>query len=230
MELDIFWAPITEFYGGNVALNLSYTYLDAKYTDFAMETTGGTDVYVVNSCVAAPKFTPGGAGLPDVPVPQCITQRGGNHLEDAPQNSLILGGRYEHPFPYFGADSTWFFEFDTAYRDKAFLEDANAVQVDEWWNTDIRLGWQKDDFEAVFFVNNVFDDDTFQRAYTTPGLASSFYFAHTRDTAIPAVAGPGGRSIRSIGRNGPEFNSGVVGATVRPPRHWGFRFALKFGG
>ena len=230
MEIDIFWAPITEVYGGNVGLNLSYTYLDAKYTDFAMETTGGTDVYVVNSCVAAPKWTPGGAGQPDVPVPQCITQRGGNHLEDAPQNSLILGGRYEHPFPYFGGDSTWFFEFDTVYRDKAFLEDANAVQVDEWWNTDIRLGWQTEQYEAVFFVNNVFDDDTFQRAYTTPGLASSFYFAHTRDTPIPAVAGPGGRSIRSIGRNGPEFNSGVVGATVRPPRHWGFRFALKFGG
>ena len=90
-------------------------------------------------------------------------------------------------------------------------------------------------YEAVFFVNNVMDDTTFMRGFTTPGLASSFIFAHTRDMELPFPPAATGRDCgclgtRSIGRNGPEFNSAVVVATMRPPRHWGVRFAVKFGG
>ncbi len=233
-ELDVFWAPAFEVVGGNMSLSLSYTWLDAEYTDFALPTTGGTDVYINNNCTAAPDHQPGVDGVlntgDDFLVPQCIVDRSGNSLEDAPEQSAVISGRYDHRF--FGGNSDWYFEFDTTYRDKAFLEDANAVQVDEWWNTNIRLGWRTERYEAVFFVNNVMDDTTFQTGFTTPALASSFIFVHTNDAAgLPAgTSGPAGNSVRSVGRNGPEFNSGAVVATMRPPRHWGIRFGMKFGG
>ncbi len=238
LELDVFWAPAFEVVGGNLQLSLSYTWLDSEYTDFALPTTGGTDVYVVNNCTADPDLLVIESTIPTLPdivepVPQCIVDRSGNDLEDSPDNSAVISGRYEHPF--FGGGSEWYFEFDTTYRDKTWLEDANAAQVDEWWNTNFRLGWQNERMEAVFFVNNVFDDTTFQSGFTTPGLASSFIFAHTRDMELPFPPAATARDCcnsgtRSIGRSGPEFNSAVVVATMRPPRHWGVRFAMKFGG
>ena len=226
LEVDLFWAPTFDIVGGNMTLGLSYTYLDAEYTDYALPTTGGTDVYVVNNCTPAPEFIPDPSGGPDLAVPQCIVDRSGNSLEDAPEHSAVLQGGYYHPFI---DNSQVYFEFDTTYRDKAFLEDANAVQTDDWWNTNIRLGWRSSRYEAVFFVNNVFDDSTFTSGFTTAALSSSFYFAHTRNTPIPAQPGAAGNDVRAIIRNGPAFNSAVVVGNMRPPRHWGFRFNMRFG-
>ena len=125
------------------------------------------------------------------------------------------------------------------------MEDVNTQQTDAWFNTNIRLGWVNERFEAIFFVNNVADDDTMQSAFTTPGLASSFIFNHARSTHVPPDTGgccvPGGRGgallpgdpeleVWSVSRGGPEFNSGVAGGSLRPPRHWGVRFAMRFGG
>ncbi len=257
LELDVFWSPAFEIVGGNLNLSLSYTWLDAEYTEFALPTTGGTDVYVVNSCIADPDLQAGpdgvfgnnpandpnnrnvaGGGLSDdLLVPQCIVDRSGNKLEDSAENAAIFSGRYDHPF--FGGNSDWYVEFDTSFRDEAFLEDANAAKVDAWWNTNMRFGWRNERFEAVLFVNNVFDDDTFQQGDTTPGLASSFIFVHTMDSpADPSVTPPSSAPhnpattpvIRGTLRNGPEFNSAVVTAPLRPPRHWGVRFGMKFGG
>ncbi len=66
LELDVFWAPAFEVVGGNMSLSLSYTYLDAEYTDFNLATTGGTDVYVVNNCTADPLFATDPADGPDL--------------------------------------------------------------------------------------------------------------------------------------------------------------------
>jgi hypothetical protein len=233
LELDVTWAPAFEVVGGDMQLNLSYTYLDAEFTDYV--TAGaGTDTFLSQSCIPDPQFIPDAAGGDPIPVPECILDRSGNKLEDAPEHSAIFSGRYEHPF-FGGGSSTWYFEFDTTYRDKTFMEDENTAEVDSWMNTNIRLGWRNDRYEAIFFVNNVADDDAFQRGFTTPGLASSFIFARSQNI----VSNPPTQTIdissaksanASFARGGPEFNSGVAVGTLRPPRHWGVRFAMRFGG
>jgi outer membrane receptor protein involved in Fe transport len=242
-EIDITWAPAFEVVGGDLLLSLSYTYLDAEYTDFAV-LGGGNDVYLSDSCIPTPETVPNesvldGAGNPiPVLIPQCTIDRSGKTLEDAPENAAVISGRYEHPF--FGGGSSWYFEFDTTFRDNTFLEDVNNVQTDAWWNTNIRLGWRNDRYEAVFFMNNVADDDAMMSGFTTPGLASSFRFNHVYDVdpaAGPCGPGPPGdpgclidNTLSANFRGGPEWSSGVPVGSLRPPRHWGIRFAMKFGG
>ena len=229
LEFDVAWAPAFEIVGGNLLLQLSYTYLDAEYTDYA-SLGSGSDTYSSRSCIPDPIFLPDAEGGPDIPVPQCIIDRSGNTLEDAPEHSAIISGRYEHLF--FGGGASWYFEFDTTYRDKTFVDDVNTSQMDAWWNTNIRLGWRNERYEAVFFVNNVADDDTMMTGFTTPGLVSSFIFSHARDTVIPpvqAVSTPT-YEVWSMARGGPEFNSNVAVGSLRTPRHWGIRFRMRFGG
>jgi outer membrane receptor protein involved in Fe transport len=66
----------------------------------------------------------------------------------------------------------------------------NAVKFDSYWLVDTRLGLTEDNWEFLIYVNNLFDDDTFQtggsgpdfgtqvtRLGFTAGLGTSHYFA-----------------------------------------------------
>jgi outer membrane receptor protein involved in Fe transport len=232
LELDVIWTPDFEILGGALSLSASYTFLDAEYTDFAEPTPGGTDVYVINNCTPAPD--PGADGIPNTAddIPICITDRSGHKLEKAPENAAVILGSFVAPF--LDSDADWFFETDFQYTDKRFLEDANAVELDAFFNTNMRLGLQGEKYEFVFYVNNVFDDDTFERGHTVPALSSSFVFVHSRDLGnngapdAGVCCGSTPSNIRATERNGPAFNSAVAAASLRPPRHIGFEITMRF--
>ncbi len=222
-EIDLFYAPDWEVFGGNITLGGSYTFLDAKYTDFVTQNFSGTDIYVVNNCTPelfADNGIDGVAGtVDDIAIPTCLIDRSGFTLEDAPRNAATMSATYVRPLGNIcGCDVDMFWEADGQYTGKRFVEDTESVFVDSYWNSNMRIGVQTEQYEFLFFVNNIFQGDGIQNAHTIPGLACCFNFFHGRRGPSPTAAA----------RGGPVFNSATVVATLRPPRHWGFRATARF--
>ncbi len=222
-EIDLFWAPDFDVFGGNMTLGGSYTYLDAVYTDFVTQNFSGTDIYVVNNCTPKLYSNVGIDGITgtadDVNIPTCLIDRSGFTLEDAPEHAATLSASYIRSLGAIcGCDVDMFWETDAQYTDKRYVEDTESVFVDSYWNSNMRIGVQTEQYELLFFVNNIFQGDGVASAHTVPGLGCCFNFAHLR-------AGP---SPTAAARGGPVFNSATVIATLRPPRHWGFRATARF--
>ena len=46
------------------------------------------------------------------------------------------------------------------FKDKRFVDEFNARELDSYWLVDVRTGLIGDKWEAILFVDNLLDDDT----------------------------------------------------------------------
>ncbi|MEC9375170.1 MAG: TonB-dependent receptor [Pseudomonadota bacterium] len=218
LELDLNWAATDR-----LDLGLSYSYLDGVFKDFVIESSSSNDlvrnssrVYlsddpiigqgdyrIGDSCfdIFARSAVDSG-GDPTVQL-LCNIDLSGNQLEDLPKHSLNLNAMYRAPFLDTGLE--WYASGEFVYQDERYLEQSNDQFVDEYHFVDARLGLAADNWEAILYVNNLFDDDTVRSAQTGPGIATGNFIT------------------------GPPIVRNQVIAYPAPPRVYGLRFSFFFG-
>ncbi len=219
LEIEATWAP-TE----RVTLGLAYNYLDSEYVDFAITSNGLNDLTRANSKVHRSSDPNVGGGeyrignscenpsarsaqdqdnLPTVDL-RCEIDLSGNELEDVPEHSLNLNASYAAPFLSTGFE--WYVQGEYIFQDSRYLEQWNDNELDSYSLVDARLGLMSDNWEAIFYVNNVFDDDTVRSAQTGPGISTGDF-----------ITGP------------PRVRNQVI-AYPADPRVFGLRVIYMFGG
>jgi len=85
----------------------------------------------------------------------------GNESPRYPKYSGSLGVDLFAPLT---ATMDWFARADVVYTGRAWDEAFNLAYNDEFWRANVRAGISGDRWRAELFVNNLFDDDTYQSA------------------------------------------------------------------
>ena len=189
VEIEAEWqTPIT-----GLRLNLGYTWLDTAFDDFLDPTRSSTRMAIAGDCTK----------IADVGVlPHCFVDLSGNELEAAPEHTIVAGIGYARPLGESGTSLT--FDATTRYQSEQYTSQDNFTQLDAWWQTDLRVGLERDNLRLIFYVDNVFDDDHFHTFGGNPDFG-------------PGIIG----------------NPGAVGSftttSVLPdPRIFGARLALRY--
>ncbi len=138
----------------NFTANLSYTYLDTKYTAFRILNSTLYNIVRAGNCERTTVQT---APPPAAATNQCYNTFSGNQLEGAPKHSLTGGVQYRATL---SGDIDWLAEADIKYQSKRFIDYYNQLYLNSYWNIDVRAGVTTSRWNVVAYVNNVFDDDT----------------------------------------------------------------------
>ena len=165
-ELDAVWQAADW-----LSFNASYTYLDTEYTDYKQLSAGPAPIADAGNCTVR---GPDGAGGFD-----CELDLSDNELEFAPEHSFVFGTQLRAGFFDTGVD--WFLDTDVVYQDERWTSAFNTVKLDEYTVVDLRAGLASESIEAMFYIDNVFDEDTLQST-----------FANTDNAGIRAVGIPPG--------------------------------------
>ncbi len=209
LELDTLWQPERQVLGGNWVFTGSYTYLDTEYKKFDSISSSATTIARAGDCT--PFF------LAAESKSFCAISSAGNELEGAPHHSLTGTAAYTSALLDTGFD--WFIETDVQFQSSRFVEFNNILKLQSFWNTDMRVGVQNDKWELLFYVSNLFNDDTVKSAIAAlPGLGCCFNIG----SGIIGGGGPAGGVF--VGVDVPSVSLGLL----PPPRHVGFRTSLKF--
>jgi outer membrane receptor protein involved in Fe transport len=212
-EVEALWQPL---WMEGLILTAAYTALDPEYTDFFDPTTSMVRAADGGNCPIV--YFDGNNNIvkdadPDAPgfellgyTPKCNLNLSGNDFEKAARNAFVATVNIVRPFGDSGMD--WMFDMNTSYQDKRFLDADNYAYLDEYWLTNMSLGLAGDNWEAMIYVNNVFDDDVIKTASSSPDF---------------------GQGVISLG-----FTAGLgvnnLSATLPDPRVWGIRGNYRFGG
>lgn len=220
-ELDVSWAPMTPFLGGNWKLNGSYTWLDAKYVDAPVENTSFTYIAAAGNCT--PKVVTALNGSQAI---VCTVSLDGKRLEDAPKGKFVGNISYEMPF---AGELRGFIETDFMWVDKRYIEATNEDWVEPDTNVDLRLGLRTDKWEVMGYVSNLFDDDTIASVGGGPSLSCCFILGSGID--LSGVQPP----AKNLATNEPGKTVMVEMPQVRfafapDPRVIGIRASYRFGG
>jgi iron complex outermembrane receptor protein len=98
----------------------------------------------------------------------------GREYPNAPKLSGAAFAEYSAPAM---GDLDWFARADVTYVSKRYDSILNLTYVPDLWRTNARLGLRSDRWEASFWVNNLFDDDTPESAsYNSDSAADPFFF------------------------------------------------------
>ena len=181
LELDTLWQP-----NDNWTFGLAYTFLDTEYTEF--EVLSGSAIQTLRAGNCTVVVTNG--------VSQCQLDLSGNQIEFIPEHALALSGRYSQPIEAWkGDDVSWFIEANSQYQSERFADETNRVELDSYWLTDLRVGLQAEEWDILFYVNNLLDDDTVKSAIVAGGDvdaalqgATGNAFAFTFSPADNAIA------------------------------------------
>ena len=170
LELEATWQP--SFLDG-FTLNAAYTFLDPKFTDYINDTTSVIRAASVGEC---PVVYKGGQGPnpddlsdPANGSPFCRQTLSGNNLERTPEHAFVGALNLQRPLLETGFD--WFTELNATYQGKRFVDADNFVEWDDYWLVDLRLGLSSDDWDFIFYVDNLLDDDTLKTGGTGPDFA-----------------------------------------------------------
>ncbi len=145
IELDTLWAPTD-----NLSLQLSYAYLDGEYDEFTYLTDSVSNIARAGNCTLT--TTPDGTF--------CLVDLSGKTMEDIPDHAVTASVTYRDQFP--NMDLGWFVEGNVQYQDDRFADEFNDRGVDSFSVVDLRFGLEAEQWDVIFYVNNVFDDDTIQ--------------------------------------------------------------------
>jgi iron complex outermembrane recepter protein len=178
LEVDASWAPTP-----NWLLYLNYSYLDAEYTDFPFDSASPTDAARFGSC---PRTARTGYRL-------CEINLKGNRLERSPEHSLALLARYSRPLAgLMDGQARWFIEADGQMQGERYEDQWNTRKMDDYELVNLRIGITSPRWDALIYVNNLFDDDTVLSTSSSPGnvevaLVDPFNFtpADTPGAALP---------------------------------------------
>ena len=186
--------------------SLGYTWLDAEYTEFESLTGSANEIArnIVNGnggCLELVDTNPD----PDAVTSACLVDRTGNKIEDVPEHSFLAYGKFT--LPVRGGEMEMFVDGNIIYTDERFSDENNVKWFDSYWLMDLRAGLTSSNWEVVFFVDNVFDDDTVKT-----GNDNGSQVETTRWASFP----PGPRD-------------GIY-VTLPDPRVVGIRGKYRFGG
>ena len=147
LELESIWQPTD-----SLTFSVAYSYLDTEYTDFKFTSDGENQIAKAGNCelTTVPGSSP--------PIPTCIISRNGNRFEDTPEHSFVGLARYQRPLA--NTEMDWFIEGNVSYQSDRFMDEDNTKLLDAYWNTDVRLGLTAEKWDLLFYVDNLFDDDT----------------------------------------------------------------------
>jgi outer membrane receptor protein involved in Fe transport len=159
LELEATWL-INEYW----TLAAAYAWTQSEYTDFEIESSSATNV--------ARSLAAGGPGCkslvfsdpgnePDGNEESCVLDLSGNDVEDVPEHSLVTDLRFEAPI---NSTTSWYSSASFIYNSERYIDEWNAKELDSYWIMDFRAGLVQDTWELIFFVDNVFDDDTVKSA------------------------------------------------------------------
>ncbi|MBT77880.1 MAG: hypothetical protein CL798_06790 [Chromatiales bacterium] len=188
VELEAIWQP--SFVDGLV-LSANYTWLKAEITEFLDNTRSLIRAAINGECELIYK------NGDDEIVPYnpsesqgtfCQLNLKGHRLERTPEHAFVGNIQFTQQLLDTGVD--YFAELTGTYQGDRYMLIDNAVKFDSYWLVDTRLGLTEDNWEFLIYVNNLFDDDTFQtggsgpdfgtqvtRLGFTAGLGTSHYFA-----------------------------------------------------
>jgi outer membrane receptor protein involved in Fe transport len=187
LELEASWAP-KWVEGLNVSL--SYTYLDATFTDFVDRTRSTQRTAAAGSCDIAylgandqpvdpdtlyvlPSANtdnlPAGADTFDATA-FCGLDLTGNQLERSPEHAAVFTLNYTAAFAGTGAD--WFTETNVNYEDERFIDADNFIRFEDYYLMDVRAGLTGEKWEVLFYIDNFLEDKTIRTGGTGPDFAT----------------------------------------------------------
>lgn len=194
LELDATWQP--DFVDG-LTLAAGYTWLDAKFTKFLLESASLVRAAINGQCnvVVRQVFDAGdNAYFQDE---TCAFDLSGNKLERTPEHSVVLQANLTRPFGQQNFD--WFVETNASWQSERFLDEDNSVIFEPYWMVDLRLGLTADNWEVIAYVKNLLDDDTiitggsgpdFSQQVVETGFTAGFGVSHFFGTLpMPRTAG-----------------------------------------
>jgi len=182
-----------------LTLQASYTFLNAKYTEWQVDVRSENNIARTGQCEVVTN--------PENPAGRlCRINFAGNGLERSPDNAFVGQANYTRALGNTGME--WFVEGNTQFQDSRFLDPENSIEFEPYWLTDMRLGLLADRWDALIYVDNVFDDDTIK----TGGSGPDF-----------------GPQIRELGFLA-GFGVNHYFATAPDPRVIGVRANYRFGG
>jgi outer membrane receptor protein involved in Fe transport len=214
-EIEVTWQPEAEFLGGGWLLTGGYTWLNTEYTDFRVNTSSAVRAASAGNCTPV-------RSNPDGPLDLCEVSYTGNKLEDAADGAFAGSIRYDRQI---NSSVGFYIETDIQWTDDRFTDIENAAYVKAYWNTDLRIGLQGENWQVLAYVNNLFDDDTVRFTGGGPGLGCCFVlgsgidFDPAADPSIPAAS-----DVVMVDL--PLYAS----AFLPPPRVVGMRASYRFGG
>lgn len=213
-EINIDWGPATEFLGGNWRASLGWTWLPTReYTDFTVASTSPTSSAQAGNCAPTARL--------------CTLSYTGNKLEDSAEHAV--NGFVQYIYPLTASVST-FIETDLIWQDERYADITNQMWTDSYFEMNLRLGLQGDNWEAVFYVNNLLDDDTVRFTGGGPGLGCCFVLGSSIDVqAHPDPLDPAGPAVTdprsAVMVDLPLYTS----AFLTDPRVVGARVTYRFG-
>jgi len=154
VELEALWA-VTD----NFTLQGSYTWLDAEYTQFQQDTNSTTTI--------ARNIAGGNGGCQSVvdPLPTnntadaiCTLSFNGSPIEDIPEHAFV--GSAEYRAPLNNTDMDWFIGGTAFFVSERPIDETAIKYLDSYWTTDLRAGLSAETWDLLFYVENLFDDDT----------------------------------------------------------------------
>jgi len=169
-EIATQWQP---YFLEGLTIDLGYTYLDAEFVEFTQTSASSQRTVANGECpvVIAEEFDNG--GTPGDTTDDSLTARAqcqydlsGNKLERTPEHAFTGSVKYIGQFGDTGFD--WFGEFNAQWQDKRFQGEDNFTSFDSYWLADLRLGLQGDNWDALIYVENLFDDDTIKTGGSGP--------------------------------------------------------------
>ncbi len=238
---EVFGAEVDMAYAINDKLTLSggYSFLDSKYTDFKLTSTGAGEISRAGNCE-----------LTDIDGnPTCIIDRTGNEFERAPKHAANINLNYTDELKNFGVLSggMFFAEVNARYQDDRAVDFDNNAWFKEYWRIDLRAGITKGNWEGTLYVKNLLDDDTVISGGNGPDIGNSdfrFGMIFTDCALFPGgenVPGGGGVSggcfVPGQNPNGKMFAPSVhaapsIGnawyASLPDPRQFGLRIKYSF--
>ena len=96
----------------------------------------------------------------------CRYDLSGNKLERTPEHATVLTFNFTRQLP--GGDMDWFLDANATWEDERFVDENNTAKFEDYWLVDARLGLTGERWEAIAYVENVFDDDTIRTGGTGP--------------------------------------------------------------
>jgi len=158
VEVEALWAATD-----NLTLQASYTWLDAEYTSFEQDTNSTTTI--------ARNIAGGNGGCQAVvdPLPTnntadalCTLSFNGSPIEDIPEHAFV--GSAEYRAPLNNTDMEWFVGGTAFFVSDRPVDETAIKYLDSYWTTDLRAGLAAEKWDLLFYVENVFDDDTVKSA------------------------------------------------------------------
>ena len=159
LEIDFAYAATDQ-----LTISGGYTYLDTEYTDYVSYSRSAGEIARDGTCVRVDDYLGSGDAY-------CMIDRSGNQFERAPKNAAVINLSYEDQLGDTGA--TFFVDLNSRYQGKRWIDNSNDAYVQDYWRFDLNAGITKGNWDTVFYVKNLLDDDTVVSAGTGPDIGNS---------------------------------------------------------